>query len=369
MPGMSAPSPRIPSSPASNKANHRDLVPAEAGIPQTVPWTPVLFFTILSCVLAWLVCIPLWVSGHGLNTPGFGILAAVMMFTPMLAAIVTMLIFQRRSWREALAYLGVWPLRPARRTLLFVVLAMVLMPVIIVVGIALAAMFGWTHLDLEHFSMYEKTLRTQGGMSKLPMPVSAFVVIQLVTLPITMIINAFLTVGEEVGWRGWLLPTLRPLGTWPALLISGAIWGFWHSPIILLGYNFDLRSPLGPVLMIVACMFLGVIVGWFRLRTGSVWPAVFAHAALNAAAGFLMVFADARDALNLVLAGPLGVASWITMAIVIIVLVVTGQLKKQPPLMRRIRTGESAQPMATPSNAPATAPATSTGQIGESDLT
>ena len=81
-------------------------------------------------------------------------------------------------------------------------------------------------------------------------------------------------------------------GGGPALLLSGAFWGFWHAPLILLGYNFGEPNPLGLAMMIVGSMLIGVIIGWTRLHTGSVWPAVLAHGAFNASAGMGALFPD-----------------------------------------------------------------------------
>jgi MFS family permease len=39
------------------------------------------------------------------------------------------------------------------------------------------------------------------------------------------IINIVFTMGEELGWRGFLLPKLLPIGQWKAILFSGLIWG------------------------------------------------------------------------------------------------------------------------------------------------
>lgn len=44
-----------------------------------------------------------------------------------------------------------------------------------------------------------------------------------------------LTIGEEYGWRGYLLPRLLPLGEMKATVILAAIWGIWHMPILLIG--------------------------------------------------------------------------------------------------------------------------------------
>jgi len=44
--------------------------------------------------------------------------------------------------------------------------------------------------------------------------------------------------GEEYGWRGYLLPTLTPkLGKVQATLIVGIVWGLWHIPSYYLVYS------------------------------------------------------------------------------------------------------------------------------------
>ena len=149
-------------------------------------------------------------------------------------------------------------------------------------------------------------------------------------IPFGALLNSVLAFGEELGWRGWLVPALRPLGTWPTLLLSGAIWGVWHSPLILLGYNFGRTDITGVLFMIGGCMAWGVLLGWLRLRSASVWPAVLAHGSLNAAAGLIVIFSASQP--DLALAGPLGLAGWIVAAAVIAVLVVTGQFREQPEL-------------------------------------
>ena len=82
-------------------------------------------------------------------------------------------------------------------------------------------------------------------------------------------------------------------------------------------------------------MLYGVLLGWLRLRTGSIWPAVFAHGAFNAAAGFLLLVVAADTSADAVSTSPLGWVTWIVMAAVIVVLVLTGQFRTQPGLQRR----------------------------------
>jgi peptidoglycan/LPS O-acetylase OafA/YrhL len=87
-------------------------------------------------------------------------------------------------------------------------------------------------------------------------------------------------------------------------------------------------------MMAGGCLFLGILVGWLRLRSGSVWPSVFAHAGFNGAAGFIVLVAAAGSKHDPVIVGPLGLVPWAVMAVVIVVLAVTGQFRRQPRLRR-----------------------------------
>src|SRR4029078_339351 len=51
-----------------------------------------------------------------------------------------------------------------------------------------------------------------------------------------------LTLGEEYGWRGYLLPRLLPLGETTATLIGAIIWAMWPLPILLIGLNYPEQS-------------------------------------------------------------------------------------------------------------------------------
>jgi membrane protease YdiL (CAAX protease family) len=89
--------------------------------------------------------------------------------------------------------------------------------------------------------------------------------------------------GEEVAWRGWLLPRLLPLGTWAAILLSGFLHAAWLLPAILLTPHYHgAGSPWLIVPGFLAVLTLaGVAYGYLRLSTGSLWPVVIMHAAIN----------------------------------------------------------------------------------------
>ncbi|MGM7670869.1 lysostaphin resistance A-like protein [Microbacterium sp. A93] len=289
-------------------------------------------FVVLALGLAWLVALPLWLDS-GLMNPLAGILIPVMMFTPALAVVIVMLVLRPVPKGERLRFLGIWPLRPAKRVVWMMVLGLFGPIVVVAASVAVAALCGWVTLDLVHFSGFAEQLAAGLPAGVEAPPAIVVILSQLIAIPFAAAtINAFLAFGEELGWRGFLLPALRPLGTWPSLLISGAVWGLWHSPVILLGYNFGLTDITGVLLMTAGCVAWGVLLGWLRLRSASLWPAVFAHGAMNAAGAMILWFYAAGTTFDMALAGPLGVAGWITCAIVAVVLVLTGQFRRQPEL-------------------------------------
>jgi len=91
--------------------------------------------------------------------------------------------------------------------------------------------------------------------------------------------------GEEIGWSGFLGPRLAArYGFTRAALITGAIWGSWHFPILLFADYFDSASPA--VWFALPCfaievLGLSVIILWLRLRSGSVWTGALVHAGVN----------------------------------------------------------------------------------------
>ena len=298
-----------------------------------VRWPAVAAFVLLACGLAWLVALPLWL-GDGLASPLTGVLLPVMMFTPAIATLIVMFAF-RAPAAGRLRFLGMWPLRPVGRLVLFLVLGLVLPIVVVIATVLLSGAFGLVRLDLAGFSGFADQLAaaTPAGVP-LP-PVGVLVAIQLVMIPVGALLNSVLAFGEELGWRGWLQTALLPLGTWPALLLTGAVWGLWHSPIILLGYNFARPDLTGVLFMIGGCVAWGVLLGWLRLRSASLWPAVLAHGSLNAVGGVILLFAASGAVPDLALVGPLGVVAWAVVALVVVALV----------LLRQFRAGAPAAPV------------------------
>lgn len=100
------------------------------------------------------------------------------------------------------------------------------------------------------------------------------------------------TLGEEFGWRGYLLPRLRVLGDGWALVISGAVWAAWHMPVIFLTdlYHADGNRLIVLPLFVLTAMAAGTFIGYLRIASGSVWPSTIAHTAHNATWNLTGVF-------------------------------------------------------------------------------
>jgi membrane protease YdiL (CAAX protease family) len=97
--------------------------------------------------------------------------------------------------------------------------------------------------------------------------------------------------GEELGWRGFLVPELAKLMPFPRVaLLSGVIWALWHYPLLFFGGY----SGAGPRWYSAACftvMVIGIsfVFAWMRLKSGSLWTGVILHGSHNL---FIQVFFD-----------------------------------------------------------------------------
>lgn len=122
------------------------------------------------------------------------------------------------------------------------------------------------------------------GIARLAVPSSTGSVIGGIPhFLIGLIISLFFTLGEEVGWRGYLLPRLLTLGTRPAVLLTGLLHGIFHLPLILLTpfYHGEGNRLIIVPLFLLTLTLAGVVFGYLRLTTNSTWPPTLMHLAWN----------------------------------------------------------------------------------------
>ena len=82
--------------------------------------------------------------------------------------------------------------------------------------------------------------------------------------------------GEEIGWRGFLVPELAKVLPFTAVaLVSGLIWAAWHYPIAAVVYRDAGLSRL--VLVWLTFTFVAVVAVVFWLKRGGAlaWPSLW----------------------------------------------------------------------------------------------
>ncbi len=199
-------------------------------------------------------------------------LIIAVMWVPALAAGLTL----RFVHREGLAgaYLRFGPLKPYLFSILII-------PLVFALVYALTWLLGLGRPDwgLEFFQAQLVEMGADlTGMPPAGQILSFLFLSSLVTGPT---LNALFAFGEELGWRGYLLPRLMPLGKPKAYLLLGLIWGLWHAPLILMGFNYPGYPLAGVVWMCALTLSIGIFINEMTLRYRSSILAGVIHGAFN----------------------------------------------------------------------------------------
>ncbi|MGB8647593.1 MAG: CPBP family intramembrane glutamic endopeptidase [Anaerolineae bacterium] len=258
-------------------------------------------FLLFAFAIAWATGLYIYLHGGLANSPQIGggftlavlLLATAYMWAPALANILTRLV-TREGWKNTL-------LRPnLRRGWRYGLICWFLPGILTILGMILFFVLFPQYYD-PALGTFRKLLERSLSQSPAGTGQSVLDNLWLVALAeisagllISPIVNSIATFGEEFGWRAYLLQKLLPLGTRPALIVSGVIWGIWHWPVILMGYEYGFNYPgfpwSGMLLFLLFTIALGILLGWATLRSGSVWPAVIGHSAINGIAQIFVLF-------------------------------------------------------------------------------
>jgi membrane protease YdiL (CAAX protease family) len=113
-------------------------------------------------------------------------------------------------------------------------------------------------------------------------PVVSFAALLVTALTANLLVGCVLAAGEEIGWRGYMLTRLIDSRVPQPLIVSGIIWGLWHTPLIFSGqYAAGSSVLLSVFIFLVGVVGLGVLTAHARLATGSIWPPIVLHGAWN----------------------------------------------------------------------------------------
>jgi membrane protease YdiL (CAAX protease family) len=301
-------------------------------------WRHVGAFLGLTFGLTWLLNLAIYLHG-GLAVPGMVTVLQLQMLLPAFSAIVLGLfffpespIYRRRPagrgrWFYyyfllltviyAVGAVGVW-LAPAQGTITQVaaiavqLLAFLGLLVLVVLRIAAGreamarvwlAGGNWRYwlifgLGVVAYYVLQAVLNAYtglGGASLVPLPAppglspdTLLIVAGLQSVLLAPILAIVIAFGEEYGWRGYLQSELLKMGRVRGVLLLGVIWGAWHWPIILMGFNYPGYPLLGVVLMTLYTTGLAVVLGYAVLKSGSVLLAAYLHALNNQVVAFIV---------------------------------------------------------------------------------
>jgi len=252
----------------------------------------VSLFLVFAFTISWGTALVIYFTGGLVNSPmivpSLGLtlanilMATIYMFAPALAHILTRL-FTKEGWQE------LW-LKPTKnRNGRFIAAAWLLPGVLTILGAAAFYLIFPEIFDSKLSNLTSQiniANQAYGNVEAIPMNPWVVVILQtLQALLLSPLVNSISTFGEEFGWRAYLLPKLLPIGPKKAVVLIGIIWGIWHWPLILMGYNYGFGYPGAPLLGLIGMVWvtigLSIIFSWLTLRSGSIWAAVIAHASVN----------------------------------------------------------------------------------------
>ena len=261
-------------------------------------------YLIWAFALAWPIqLLASWFALRG-KTAIFQLVMVVCMFTPFLAVLLAKIPLRDMGWKPALR--GKWK---------WVLAAWLVPAVLTLLGAALYSLCFPDRMDFSGQAFLAQ-LEASGGQEALQqfeaqgLPASFFILVQwAAALLYAPVLNTFISLSEEVGWRGAMLPRLKArFGRAKGWLLGGLIWGVWHWPVMILaGYEYGLHYWGAPVLgPLVFCLFttaLGTLLDLLYEKSRCIWVPSLGHGAINAIATFPLLFLDQAYADRMIL-GP-----------------------------------------------------------------
>lgn len=153
----------------------------------------------------------------------------------------------------------------------------------------------YNELGFRLFYLFSPESRDVGMLAEIGISQSCLWMYPIMVVTSTVMVS-FAALGEEAGWRGYMMPKLEELfGSGWAILIGGVIWGVWHFPINTMGHNFGTEDYFGApwsgyLIFTLFTIFVGAILTYLTKKSGSVWPAAFLHAVNNGGGAISMLY-------------------------------------------------------------------------------
>jgi membrane protease YdiL (CAAX protease family) len=234
---------------------------------KTKSMKPILLFLVITLTLSSLFYFLIIHSGK--ISGGSGLFSTGLMWSPGIAAIITCLILKLKiselGWQWGKTSIQIWNYS------IPLLYAFVAYCIIWICGFG-----GFYNQDFI-------VLKAEAFGFKNISPSIMIVVYVLLTGTIGIIKSCANALGEEIGWRGFLVPRLfNNLGYTKTALLSGLIWSIWHYPILLFA-DYNNQTPMWYSLgcFTILTVSLGFTYTWMRIKSGSLWTSVLLHSSHN----------------------------------------------------------------------------------------
>ena len=205
-------------------------------------YRPVLFF-LMAYLFTWIF----WVPAIFVNENLGSVLMVLGLFAPPVVSTVFVLVSGSDVLKQDLKnkLIGFYKVKWGN-----VAISIVVFAVIIVCSILLSLVFGQS---LDQFSFTEDFSFTGVGIGS-----------ALVTITLASII-------EEVGWKGYCEDSIGEYMNWFwESMIFGALWSFWHFPLIFIKGTYQAGLMVNPLYVInffISGIPLGFIITWVYLAS------------------------------------------------------------------------------------------------------
>src|SRR5918993_4411683 len=213
---------------------------------------PIITFFVLTYAITWAIESPLvFLTDSVTATQGLVLVILASNVPSAVAIVLTAIVLGRGALRKLLARLLIWRVNP------FWYLVVFLGPVALTGGVVLLnSLMGGPALSL--------------GMTL----VGAAIFFAFSVVPGSAL-------GEEIGWRGYVLPRLQSrMSALSAALLIAPLWGLWHLPLWLTGEPG--RTPTLYTGFVVSAFAMSIIFTWVYNSTGgSLLMIVLLHATVN----------------------------------------------------------------------------------------
>jgi uncharacterized protein len=129
----------------------------------------------------------------------------------------------------------------------------------------------------DYYDTYTKSMHLGGS------PWISVVVGTLLVATYGVIRSVCSALGEEIGWRGFLVPELSKTTSFTATsLLSGIIWSVWHYPVLIFSdYNAGTPTWYGLTCFTVMVIAISFVFAWLRIKSGSLWTGAILHGSHN----------------------------------------------------------------------------------------